>query len=296
MALRLRGRRIDPLRPAASLAAAGAAPATRRLLVLVHGLCMNDRQWERDGHDHGQALAKACGMTPLYLHYNSGRAIADNGRNLAELLQTVATHWPQPLQEIVLIGHSMGGLVARSACHWAAQHGMTWHHRLRRLIFLGTPHLGAPLERGGHGLSEVLSLSPYAAPLARIGRTRSAGIQDLRHGCFTATPPHHAPLPAGVDCCAVAAVLGARGERLRGRWVGDGLVPLNSALGRDADPARALGSRPSQQWIARGMGHLELLWRPEVLTRLRTWMARSPAGSPRPAAGPARTAPGATHR
>lgn len=290
MALRVHGRPIDPLQPAASLAAAGAAPATPRLLVLVHGLCMCDRQWHMNGHDHGQALAAAFGMTPLYLHYNSGRSIAANGQDLAALLETVASHWPQPLEEIVLIGHSMGGLVARSACHQAQQAGQSWPRRLSRLVFLGTPHLGAPLERGGHGVDRLLALSPYAAPLARIGRTRSAGIQDLRQGRFTAEPPHHAPLPAGVACYAVAAVLGARGSRTGGRWVGDGLVPLPSALGRHADASRALGLPPSRQWIARGMGHLELLWRPEVLARLSAWMARQapgpgPGGSqePRPA-------------
>jgi hypothetical protein len=290
MALRHQGRAIDPLQPAALLQQAG-APVTGRLLVLLHGLCMNDRQWrvnrgDGQSHDHGQALAAALGMTPLYLHYNSGLAIADNGRAFAALLDTVCRHWPVPLTEIVLLGHSMGGLVARSACHVAHQQQLPWLPRLSKLVFLGTPHQGAPLERGGHGVDRLLALSPYAAPLGRIGRSRSAGIQDLRHGRFTDEPTAHGvPLPAGVACFAAAATLAKRHSPLAERIVGDGLVPLHSALGRHPDPARALGLPPSRQWTGCDMGHLELLWRPQVLAQLMRWLAPTPGlPSSRPAA------------
>ena len=107
-------------RPVAAFAAEGDAGPTGKLLVLVHGLCLNDRQWTREGHDHGAALADEFGHTPLYLRYNSGRHIAANGEAFAELLETLVSHWPQPVTELVIVGHSMGGLVARSACHHGA--------------------------------------------------------------------------------------------------------------------------------------------------------------------------------
>jgi pimeloyl-ACP methyl ester carboxylesterase len=271
MSLRHHGVPIDLTDPASSLGAAGGRPSDK-LLVLVHGLCMNDLQWRRNGHDHGEALACELGFSPLYLRYNSGLHVAQNGRNFAELLETLVARWPGPLRELTIIGHSMGGLVTRSACHFAGEHGHAWLKHLRNLVFLGTPHHGAPLERGGHGLDYVMELSPYSAPLARLGKARSVGIQDLRHGNITAGKHEFVPLPAGVNAYVAAATLGSRRSVVAERLTGDGLVPLDSALGRDPDPSRCLGIPQSRQWIAYGMGHLELLANPEVCARLRTWL------------------------
>ena len=146
---------------------------------------MNDRQWNRDGHDHGAALADELGYLPLYLRYNSGLPISSNGRALAEMLETLIGNWATPVDELVIMGHSMGGLVARSACHHGQQAGHAWPKSLRKLVFLGTPHHGAPLERGGHGLDLVMDLSPYSMPFTRLSKARSAGITDLRHGVIS---------------------------------------------------------------------------------------------------------------
>jgi pimeloyl-ACP methyl ester carboxylesterase len=121
-----------------------------RIVVLIHGLCMSDLQWTRRDHDHGAALARDFGYTPVYLSYNSGLHISTNGRALAESLEALITQWPAPVEDFVIIGHSMGGLVARSACHYGEEADHLWRRKLRKLVFLGTPHHGAPLERIGH--------------------------------------------------------------------------------------------------------------------------------------------------
>jgi pimeloyl-ACP methyl ester carboxylesterase len=246
--------------------------ASGSVLVLVHGLCTNDLGWRRHGHDHGAALAHDLGYAPVYLHYNSGRQVAENGREFAALLETLAAQWPVPLQELTIIGHSMGGLIARSAVAAAnaAQHA--WPGRLRRLVFLGTPHHGALLEQLGSWVETALRASPYSAPFARLGAARSAGITDLRHGTVIAGRSS-VPLPAGVDCFAIAATLGERRRPLRDRLVGDGLVPLDSALGRHARGERTLAFPRERQWIARRTTHLELLARTEVYRQLHAWLA-----------------------
>ncbi len=199
--------------------------AGSKALVLVHGSSMNDRQWERRGHDHGSALARDGGFTPVYVRYNSGLSIAENGRLLAGRLDDL-----DEVQELAILGHSMGGLVARSACHAAELEGRPWRKKLRSLVTLGTPHAGAPLERYGSLLEALLPISSYSAPLARLGRIRSAGITDMRYGL-------HLPLPAGVECHAIAA----------GK---DRLVPVASAHG--AFP-------PAHCSIVPGASHLDLL-------------------------------------
>ncbi len=276
MTLRMAGRPL-PLEPGALQAALPAATrASGRVLVLLHGLCMNDLQWQREGHDHGAALAAALGYTPVYLHYNTGLAVHANGAAFAQLLPQLLDAWPQPLQRVALLGHSMGGLVARSALHQATAAGQAWPQRVDDLVCLGTPHHGAPLERAGHWIDLLLGAAPYAAPLARLGRVRSAGITSLRHGQLLPEPataqPVHVPLPAQPRCHAVAAIGGPAGGSLKGRLLGDGLVPLDSALGRHKDPARTLHFEPDRQVQLHGMNHLQLLNRPEVLEPLLRWL------------------------
>lgn len=281
MRLRRGGRPLTVERRALALALPEASP---RLLVLVHGSCRSDLGWSRSGHDHGAALARDLGYTPVYLHYNSGLHVSTNGRSLAGALEDLVREWPVPLDELAIVAHSMGGLVARSACHHAATSGQEWPRLLRALVFLGTPHHGAPLERGGNWVDVLLGISPYSAPLARLGQIRSAGVTDLRHGSLldedwegrdrfarARARPRPVPLPPGVRCHVVAATLARRPGRAD-LVLGDGLVPLDSALGDDADPGRALGVPETRRWVARGMSHWDLLSHPEVYERLRRWL------------------------
>jgi pimeloyl-ACP methyl ester carboxylesterase len=260
------------------------AGATPRLLVLLHGLCMNDLQWQRAGHDHGEALSRESGYTPVYLHYNSGLSVSTNGRILAQLMERLYDAWPVPIERLVMLGHSMGGLVARSAIHHGAQMqrgGLRWPARVNDLICLGTPHQGAPLERAGHGVDVLLSAAPYAAPLARLGKVRSAGINDLRLGNIVSAPSgddgtHRCAqvgLPNGTRCYAVAANLGPSAGSLKARLLGDGLVPVASALGQHRDPDRRLAFAEDHQAVVRDTSHLDLLSSAEVYGLLRRWLA-----------------------
>lgn len=271
MNLHHRGRQVDLSDPTNLLRQHGDAVPANKLLVLVHGSCMNDRQWNRNGHDHGAALADDLGYLPLYLRYNSGLHIESNGHSFAELLETLIGNWELPIQELAIMGHSMGGLVARSACHYARTAGHAWPKYLRKLVFLGTPHHGAPLEQGGHGLDVLMGLSPYSMPLTRLSQARSAGISDLRHGTVS-SGDYSVPLPSGVKCYAAAAVLAAKRGLLSDRVIGDGLVPLDSALGRHRDANRSLKIPKSRQWVGYGLGHLDLLCHPGVYLQVRRWL------------------------
>ncbi len=256
-----------------------------KILVLAHGLCLNDLQWNRQGHDHGAALARDLGYSAVYLRYNSGLHISTNGREFAGTLDALLNAWPTPVEDLVILGHSMGGLVARSACHYGAAAGHSWPRQLKKLIFLGTPHHGAPFERGGNWVDIMLGASPYTAPFARLGKIRSAGITDLRHTYlldedwqgrdrFERTGAHRRslPLPRDVQCYTIAATTGKKAGDLSDRLLGDGLVPLASALGRHDEPARNLSFAERQQWIGYGMSHMDLLNRQEVYEQIRRWL------------------------
>lgn len=256
-----------------------------RILVLVHGLCMNDHAWLRREHDHGAELARDRGYSTVYLHYNSGLHISTNGRRFAEQLEMLVAEWPVPVEELVILGHSMGGLVARSAFYYGTVAGHRWRRYLRKLVFLGTPHHGAPLERGGNWFHVVMSGSPYTAPFSNLGKIRSAGITDLRYGNLLDDDwegvdrfaPHGdlrrpVPLPRQVKCYTIAATTGKQIGDISDRLIGDGLVSLESALGRHADPALDLHFAPDRQWIGCSMNHLDLLHRAEVYQQLQAWL------------------------
>ena len=282
MAFRRDGR---PLALENSALAAAFPEAGARVLVLLHGLCTNDRQWSRDGHDHGAALARDLGFSPVYLHYNSGQHISINGHLLADRLELLLNQWPRPVERFALLGHSMGGLLARSALHYGTQADHRWPERTTDMVFLGTPHHGAPLERAGHWIDIVLGATPYAAPFARLGRVRSAGITDLRHGNLldedwvgrdrfarSVGRPQHLPLPPTVRSYAVAGSTGQQNDDLKDLLLGDGLVPVDSALGRHSDPNRTLNFPEYRQWVAYGVNHLALLSSAAVYAHLRQWL------------------------
>lgn len=237
--------------------------ATGPPLVMLHGLCMNEAQWRRDGADFPAALA-ALGYQPLGLRYNSGRPIWRNGNELAKLLDDV----PGPL---TLLGHSMGGLVIRSAIAQAGRR--RWLKRLQCLITLGTPHQGAPLERGGQQVQQLLNVSAYSRPLALLAARRSAGIRDLRHASLIEADAGKAsvlPLPEGVACYAVAATTSKKPSGSPARWLGDGLVPVASALGQHRSPARRLAFTDTA--LFSGLGHLALQTDAAVLKQLQDWL------------------------
>ena len=284
MTLRHGGRNL-----AADVKALAAAFPTAggKILLQVHGLCMSEREWARGGRDHCAAFAPALGYTVLRLNYNTGLRIADNGRALAALLEQLVAAWPAPVEEIAIVAHSMGGLVARSAHHHGAAAGHAWPGRLRKLVFLGTPHHGAPLERAGNRLDRLLGLTPYTLPFTRLGKVRSAGITDLRHGSlrdedwegvdrYAHVPAERrtpVPLPAGVACFAVAAVRAATVGAPLADGYGDGLVPLASALGEHEDPRYDLDIPGHARWVGTRLGHLELLSDPGVFAQVRRWLA-----------------------
>lgn len=244
-----------------------------KIMLFVHGLCLNDRSWARDGQNQAETLAQGLGYSPLFLRYNTGLSIAENGRQLAVMIEHLIQSSPFRPENMVIVGHSMGGLVARSAVHHAGEAGHDWLRQLGSMVFMGTPHLGAPLERGGNWLERILEISPYAAPFARIGKKRSAGITDLRHGCIAGQDEQLIPLPAGVNCYAIAGTLAKTHGRIHRKLIGDGLVPVDSALGQSNNSQRCLQIPEAHQWLGFETGHLELLGNTAVFERLNSWLS-----------------------
>jgi len=253
-----------------------------KLLILVHGLCMNYQQWLFNEHDHGAAMAGDFGYTPLYLNYNSGRHISTNGHLFSDLLEKVIANLK--IKDFVIVAHSMGGLVTRSAYHYGQKSGHAWPKKLNKIFFLGTPHHGAPLEQGGNWINVILEQFSYAAPFARLAKIRSAGITDLRYGTILdedwnasdrfdniEDERHPVPLPKNVKSYAIAGTLADVSGNIKDKIIGDGLVPTDSALGQHANPDHCLSFPESSKWIGYGLNHWDLLYQPKVYKKISQW-------------------------
>ena len=283
MSLRYRGETLDWQSPPPL------ADTSNKVLLLIHGLCMDDLQQhgrrKNFAAEHGEALTLALGYSPVYMRYNSGLHVSQNGHELSSRLERLLKLWPRPIEDLAVITHSMGGLVMRSALHYAQQEGLHWPDRIGNIVFLGTPHHGAPLERAGNWLNVILGATPYTKPFTALGRLRSAGITDLRYGNVLHEDWHghdrfhlkpdtrrFTPLPETMGCHTVAATLAEKRGPLADHLVGDGIVPLRSALGQHKQAQRSLAFDESSQMIAYKTNHMDLLNNPEVLDQIVQWL------------------------
>ena len=192
----------------------------QKTLVFVHGLMGDELIWQSGFQDapgtrrYGPRLAEELRARALYVRYNSGRHLSENGRALSALLTELVSTYPDAIGELVLVGHSMGGLIIRSAGHYGQltieneqltiEKGTNddpqtdaqllidnsslligkapWLAHLRAIFLLGTPNDGSWLEQNSHftaRLLERINLFPTRF-LSKALNQRSNGIKDLR--------------------------------------------------------------------------------------------------------------------
>jgi pimeloyl-ACP methyl ester carboxylesterase len=288
MGLRHDGRSIEP----SELGLVLSEPASK-IVVFVHGLGCTEWAWTFHAEElhgdpetsFGTLISRDLGHTPLYVRYNTGRHVSENGRSLAELLSTIVRDYPRPIDEIVLVGHSMGGLVARSAVHYGNEEGAEWVPLLSHVFCIGSPHLGAPLEKASHALASLLGFfdTPGTQVPARLLNARSAGIKDLRYGylvdeewkdrdpdAFLEDNRRDIPFVDSALYCFVATTITEDPNHPIGQLIGDVLVRLPSAAGLTPEPARRIPFHIGR--VLGGLHHLEILNHPDVYAVIRKWL------------------------
>jgi len=269
--------------------------ATARLVVFMHGLCETDGAWALWSRRHvpyGPRLRVELGYTPVYIRYNSGRHVSDNGRDLARLLDELTSVWPVPPEEIALIGHSVGGLIARSACHQGA--GRPWVEKVRHVFMLSCPHLGAPLERATNAASAALAQLPETKSMATALNARSCGIKDLRYGYlleedwlghdpdeYVRRRAAEIPFLETANHYFVSASISPNPDGLASRLVGD-LSAVGATAWAQARRGQRLTFPIDHYWHIGGVHHFQLLNHPAVYEQIRKWLAERPALGPPP--------------
>ncbi|MGH3496619.1 MAG: esterase/lipase family protein [Nocardioidaceae bacterium] len=271
---------------AASLAAAYPM-ATGSVVVFLHGLGENDESWRlRADQPHGtyDDAVRRVGWTPVQVRYNTGRHVSDNGADLSALITDLVGSWPVEARRIAFVGHSMGGLVARAATNHAVATEAGWTASVTHVVCLGTPHLGAALEKVVHLGARAFTLLPEAAPFGRILDVRSPGIVDLRHGYVSQAEWQDQDLTATwgrtrlavaslphADYHFVAATLGSSPRHVAARLFGDLLVRYPSAVGHGLRGEPVVAQAIVDYLPA--TDHFALLNHPTVAGWLATWLA-----------------------
>jgi pimeloyl-ACP methyl ester carboxylesterase len=296
MSVRVDGRVVEPEPDALAQAFPQATP---RLVVFVHGLMGTELGWKWFGgpakESYGDRLVEDLAVTPVFIRYNTGRHISQNGRSLCELLEQVVGAWPVDVEQIALVGHSMGGLVSRSAAYCGVEDGAEWVRRVRHVVSLGTPHMGAPMAQAVHYATAGLCALPETRPLGDFLRRRSGGIRDLHQGSLVdedwrdcdpdalrVAACREVPLLDGATHHFVAATVTRSAKHPLGRLVGDWLVLEPSASGRSR--SRRIPFRVEDGMHLGATNHIALLNHPAVYERLRQWLAKPPALAALPAA------------
>jgi pimeloyl-ACP methyl ester carboxylesterase len=293
MAFRRRGRDLELTPEAIARAYPNAKP---RLAVFIHGLCETDDAWKLAAARHvpyGHRMEIELGYSPLYIRYNTGRHISESGRELAQQLERLISAWPTRVDEVVLIGHSMGGLVARSACHYGADSNCV--AKVHHVFTLGTPHHGAPLEQVTNAATAALARLPETRPLARALNLRSSGIKDLRYGylvdecwldqdcdAYLRNTSREIPFLPTARHYFICATLSREADAPVGRIIGDLLVLRPSAW---AHPGRGQRMQfPIEHYYHLGKAnHFDLLNHPAIFEQMRRCL-QSQRALPAPAA------------
>lgn len=236
------------------------------VVLFLHGLGETEHAWRlygeaSAGEGYAERVASEIGAVPLLLRYNTGLHIADNGAALSMLLSDLTSRWPVPIRRLDLVGHSMGGLVLRHTCHHAVVTGAPWVSAVRRMVYLGSPHRGAPLAHRVDQLAERLARYGRSKAWADFLDRRSVGIRDLVAGVSDT----EVPLLAGATHHAVAACLTSSEHHPLANALGDIFVPVDSARGAITDVEPLTTSH-----------HFHLLNDPDVHDHLLRWLAADP--------------------
>ncbi|HEX5036940.1 MAG TPA: hypothetical protein VFX30_07250 [bacterium] len=264
-------------------------PDSERICVLAHGMCTSEKDWGFQGNpskDYGSLLQADLGFFPIYLRYNTGLHISTNGKRFSDLLEKLVRRDPAKAKEIVLLGHSMGGLIFRSACYYGKKEKRAWIQRVKKIFYVGSPHWGTHFEKFGKLTTTVLQHIPTlpTKALAALIELRSAGIKDLRHGYLTHEDwqrrgaddllyvhQNKTPLLKTADhyliCGTIAKSLDSRIARL----FGDGMVHPGSGIGKGLLPSSRIPFLPDHTKIFPGIPHYNLMKSMRVYRQIREW-------------------------
>lgn len=266
-----------------------ALPNSNKICILMHGSCGSEKGWnfkKGETNNYGSLLQQDFGYVPFFVRYNSGLHISTNGKHLSYLLEKLVCAYPHQVSELILVGHSMGGLVFRSACYYGQKNKCRWIKLVRKIFYLGSPHLGTHLEKLGKLSMSIINQipNPITKLLVTLGDLRSAGVKDMRHGYLIEEDwknknsenlfywhQHRIPLLKRAKHYLICGTLSKVENSAMGRWFGDGLVHPASAFGKGLFSSSKLPFLEEHCKIISGITHPRLQRSNRVYQEIKHW-------------------------
>jgi hypothetical protein len=246
-----------------SLRAESGVP-TGKLCALLDGLCCHGDAWnypDDPARSHGSALRDDLGYALLFLRCNTCLPIPYNGKSLDMLLEELLHACPERVDEIILDGDGMGGLVIQGACHYGVERDSQWVSLVSRAFNHGTPHEGTMLAKVARRMTSVSRAVPHpgAALVGDVAGRRSQGVKNPRDGTTLQAADCSDLALASAQHYLIAGTVTEDPDHLAARLFGDGLVHAPQA----GDNVR----------LFPGRGHIDLANDEAALGQIRTWCA-----------------------
>ena len=257
------------------------------VIIFIHGLMNDESIWKSKPGNRkkwlGSAIEDEMKANALYVRYNTGRHISENGRQLSSLLQHfIEVH--QSINQLNIVCHSMGGLVSRSACYYSGIHNQSWTGILKKVFLIGVPNEGSYLARVAYMTQYFFrKIDPSENDsVAKFFDVRSNGIKDLSFGYLVDEDWQNSkdgnvkniqqtkvyPLPH-VYYYLIAASVTEENEKNRiFTFFGDGLVEKKSALSDLFITNSMISGKVNMKLFPR-LNHLTLLESKEVFNYIK---------------------------
>jgi len=168
-----------------------------KLILFIPGLFTDETVWLEKWIPYKRKKIRSLGIStefqkkeyfPVYVRYNHGLPIHENGKKLMHLLDIFFQECPEAKPN--LIAYSLGGLVLRSCLYYAKEEKKLWVNQFQKVISIATPNRGSYLEKIGFWLGLILEKSPNIALkiIGMVGNLRSDAIKDLSFGLVKEEP------------------------------------------------------------------------------------------------------------
>jgi pimeloyl-ACP methyl ester carboxylesterase len=211
--------------------------ASKTPVILVHGLGSSAGTWSKGKSPMISALSDGDVVVKTFDYESANERWVTEGDTAKRFAKTIVCYSKlYGGKKIIIVAHSMGGLLTRTALSWEA-YGVPVASRVGHIITIGTPHKGAGLADAGVMLGGATCLDVglwYGVPagLACAALTKQwTAVPGLR-----LNSPELAALPRFPADITVKAIAGSVTWRSCAPWGctdasrgGDLIVPISSA-------------------------------------------------------------------
>lgn len=245
----------------------------KKIMICVPGLFCDESLWTKNGEPSLAKTMEEEGYFPVFLRFNPGLHISDNGKKLLALLKSFLEHPDVRDLKADYISYSQGGLILRSAFYLAKQEAPEFSKRIGKVLFISSPDGGSYIEKAGFWLglgAEAFPVFPVQL-IGFIGNQRSDAMKDLSHGIIReedwkngshlgryAKDVYFGELDE-IDAYQIYSLVSEKDGGNWSSWIGDGIIERPSLTILSEEVFRRKSDPESRVRCLTGLSHYQIL-------------------------------------